>query len=327
MINRKLLVVKSLSKRVNDLDLSAIMDLKAVPCRYDALAEVAKRIVKAQHSGSSVILMAGGHVLRDGVQRYLIDLMERGYVSCIAFNGSGMIHDYEFALIGATTESVSKYIRRGEFGLWKETGLLNSHINKAYKKDKKRGMGEAIGEVIYKGDFPYKDISVLAAGYRLGIPITIHVGIGYDILHEHPNCDGAATGALSYNDFLRYASVVQGLEGGAVLNFGSSVMGPEVYLKALSMARNIARSKNKKISNFSTLVCDLHNLKGDIGKEPPKSDANYYFRPWKTMLVRTVQDGGESFYVNGRHGNTIPSLWFEIAKLGKARALQPNLKV
>lgn len=315
MINRKHLVIKSLSKRVHDLDVNAIRPLKAVPCCHDALTEIAKRIIGAKKRGSSVILMAGGHVLRDGVQRYLIDLMERGYISCIAFNGAGMIHDYEFALVGATTESVSRYIQSGEFGLWKETGLLNEHINKAYKKNKGSGMGEAVGKVIHKGDFPYKDISVLAAGYRLGIPVTIHVGIGYDILHEHPNCDGAATGALSHNDFLKYASVVQSLEGGVVLNFGSSVMGPEVYLKALSMARNIARQKRKKIAKFTTLVCDLHHLAGDIGKEPPKSDTNYYFRPWKTMLVRTVQDGGESFYVQGRHGETIPSLWSQISRL------------
>ncbi|MBI3793713.1 MAG: hypothetical protein HY280_03165 [Nitrospinae bacterium] len=312
MIDRKKLLVKDLGKRVNDLNVGAIMGLNPVPCGNNSLAEVGKRIVRARRNGRSVILMAGGHVLRDGVQRYLIDLMERGYVSCLAFNGSGMIHDYEFALIGATTESVSKYIRRGEFGLWKETGFLNDHINKAHKKDKKVGMGEAIGGVIENGNFPHKEISVLAAGYRLGIPVTIHVGIGYDILHEHPNCDGAATGALSYNDFLRYASVVQNLEGGVAMNFGSSVMAPEIYLKALSMARNIARQKRGRIAKFSTLVCDLHQLSGDVGKEPKKSDAQYYFRPWKTMLVRTVQDGGESFYVKGRHGDTIPELWSQI---------------
>jgi hypothetical protein len=238
--------------------------------------------------------------------------MEKGRLSGIAMNGSGMIHDYEFALIGATTESVARYIKAGEFGLWKETGGLNDIINKAYRKNRHIGMGYAVGKAIGEGDFPYKSVSILAAAYRLGIPVTIHVGIGYDIIHEHPNCDGAATGALSYNDFLTFTALIQNLEGGVVMNFGSAVMGPEVYLKALSMARNVAKSKGKSIRRFTTLVCDLHALRGDFKVEPPKGAVEYYFRPWKTMLARTVADGGKSYYVQGRHEETIPALWTHV---------------
>jgi len=254
--------------------------------------------------------MMGGHVIRAGVQRYLIDLMRRGFISCIAMNGAGMIHDFEFALIGATTESVSKYINEGQFGLWKETGRINDIINKGYNDG--LGMGEAVGQAIYDENFPFKDISLLASAYLLKIPVTVHVGIGCDIIHEHPNCDGAATGATSYKDFLYFAKIVENLEGGIVMNFGSAVMAPEVFLKALSMARNIAHQQGEIIKHFSTLVCDLHELSDDYSKEPPKNSSAYYFRPFKTMLVRTVADGGESFYIKGNHSDTIPSLWTAI---------------
>jgi len=173
-------------------------------------------------------------------------------------------------------------------------------------------MGEAVGKAIAEGEFPHKDISLLAVGYELGVPITVHVGIGFDIIHEHPNFDGAATGATSYRDFLRLARVVENLEGGMVMSFGSAIMAPEIFLKALAMARNVATQKGNTISDFSTLVCDLHDLPEDVRKEPSKNDVYYYFRPWKTMLSRTVDEGGESFYVRGRHDETIPALWSAI---------------
>ena len=317
MTNRKIfdcnkLEIKPLSDRQHDLGISIISELSAIKkSEVDKkFRNITKRIIHAKENNASIILMMGGHVIRAGVQRYLIDLMERGYISCLAMNGSGIIHDFEFALIGATTESVSKYINEGQFGLWEETGLINNYINQGYREG--LGMGEAVGQAIYDGDFPCKDISLLATGYRLKIPITVHVGIGYDIIHEHPNCDGAATGATSYRDFLYFAKIVENLEGGVVMNFGSAVMAPEVFLKALSMARNIAHQRGKVIKRFSTLVCDLQELPDDYSKEPPKDSSAYYFRPLKTMLIRTVADGGESFYVKGNHSDTIPVLWMAI---------------
>lgn len=314
LFNRNTLDIRPLAERRHDLDVSIINRIEEAKISgiNKKISIVARRIIQAKKKESSVILMMGAHVIRLGVQRYLIDLMERGYISCIAMNGGGMIHDFEFALIGATTESVARYIKEGQFGLWKETGGINDLINSAYRENFSIGMGEAVGREIEKGDFPHRDISILAAGYKFAIPVTIHVGIGYDIIHEHPNCDGAATGALSYNDFLRLASVVQGLEDGVVMNFGSAVMGPEVFLKALSMARNVAHQRGERIEHFFTLVCDLHPLPEDFTKEPSKDEMMYYYRPWKTMLVRTVADGGESFYVQGKHSDTIPALWSAI---------------
>lgn len=310
LFERSRLKLKPLKERVHGLDINVIRPLKPAKFYHKSLEAVAKHISISRKNKKAIILMIGGHVIRAGVQNYIIDLLERGYISCIAMNGSVMIHDFEFALIGATTESVASYIKDGQFGLWYETGRINDIINSSYKKG--LGMGEAVGEAILNGDFPYKDISILAAGYRFKIPITVHVGIGYDIIHEHPNCDGAAIGDTSYRDFLRFARVIEGLEGGVVMNFGSAVMAPEVYLKALSMARNVAQQQGKYIKHFTTLVCDLHDLPTDFSKEAPKDNPAYYFRPWKTMLVRTVADGGKSFYIKGRHSDTIPALWAAI---------------
>src|SRR5438093_474409 len=151
------------------------------------------------------------HVIRAGLSRYLIDLMERGLIDHLAMNGAGPIHDWELALIGATTESVARYIQTGEFGLWEETGRINDVVRTAAREG--LGLGEALGRAIHDGPFPHKDVSVLAAAYRLRVPLTVHVGIGYDILHEHPNCDGAAFGAASYQDFLVFTQSVTRLEG------------------------------------------------------------------------------------------------------------------
>jgi hypothetical protein len=221
-------------------------------------------------------------------------------------NGAGVIHDYELARIGATTESVARYIRTGEFGLWRETGELNDWVREAASHN--LGLGENAGRRIAESDYAWKELSVLAAAWRSSVPVTVHVGIGYDILHEHPNCDGAAFGAASYRDFLIFAHAVERLEGGVLLSFGSAIMAPEVYLKALAMSRNVARQQGRTIRDFTTAVFDLVPIQGDINRELPKTDPGYYFRPYKTILVRTVADGGTSFYFCGNHRATFPAL-------------------
>ncbi len=306
LFDRSRLEIRPLGERIHDLGLTSLMPLASRNWSHPSIDTVARRIKDAK--GERVMMM-GGHVIRSGAQRFLIDLMERGHITCIAMNGSCVIHDFEFALIGATTESVARYISEGRFGLWRETGRINDIINEAYKDGGDIGIGSAVGRAILKGDFPHKDISVLAAASRLGIPATVHVGIGHDIIHELPNCSGAATGELSYRDFLRFTRMIEGLEGGVVMNFGSAVMAPEVYLKALSMARNVAHQEGRAIRRFTTLVCDLQPLPEDLSREPEKTCASYYFRPLKTMLLRTVADGGEGFYVRASHADTIPALW------------------
>lgn len=306
--DRSLLLIKPLSERTHDMHLDHVLrpDEPAPEFSDLHLDEVARWIVAAQRRQAARILMMGAHVIKAGMSRYVIDLLERGYFTHIAMNGAGAIHDYELARIGATTESVARYIRRGEFGLWRETAELNDIVREAAESS--LGFGENVGRRIEASAFPYRETSIFASAYRLGIPATVHVGIGYDIIHEHPNCDGSSTGAASYRDFLIFTRSVEKLEGGVMLDFGSAIMAPEVYLKALSMARNVAHQQGRVIKNFATAVFDLIPIQGDIHHELPKTDPGYYFRPHKTVLVRTVADGGESFYFCGDHRATMPAL-------------------
>jgi phosphoglycolate phosphatase-like HAD superfamily hydrolase len=309
VFDRSRLLVKPLAERAHDLHIEHWLSLEAATpdFAHPDLPAVAEHLATARASGAARILMMGAHVLRAGVNRHIIDLLERGFVGHIAMNGAGAIHDYELARIGATTESVDRYIRTGEFGLWKETGELNDWIREAAAQS--HGLGETIGRRIAASDYPYRELSVFAAAYRAGVPVTVHAGIGYDIIHEHPNCDGAALGAASYRDFLIFARAVERLEGGVLLNFGSAIMGPEVYLKALAMARNVARQEGRSIRDFTTAVFDLVPIHGGHRRELPKTDPGYYFRPQKTILVRTVADGGRSYYFCGPHRATFPALW------------------
>jgi hypothetical protein len=303
LFDRSRLRIRPLAERRHDLEIGHWLALNdhTPPFDHPDLGTIAERLRTAR---GARILMMGAHVLRAGVNRHIIDLMERGLVTHVAVNGAVAIHDYELARIGATTESVERYIRTGEFGLWRETGELNEWISEASRES--LGFGENIGRRIEESDFSHRDVSILAAAWRCGVPVTVHVGIGYDILHEHPNCDGAALGDTSYRDFLIFARAVEDLEGGVLLNFGSAIMGPEVYLKALAMARNVSPHP---ITKFTTAVFDLAPIRGDHRGELPKSDPGYYFRPHKTILVRTVKDGGESFYFCGDHRATLPALW------------------
>lgn len=312
VFDRGRLRLQPLAGRSHDLTAADLQPLGWEGPIPGELRAIARRILAARGAGRPVILMIGAHVLRAGVQRHLIDLLERGLITLVAMNGAGVIHDFELALVGATTESVARYIATGEFGLWEETGRINDIVNAAHARGG-AGMGEAVGAAILAGDFPHADISVLAACRRLGVPATVHVGIGYDIIHEHPNFDGAAAGATSYRDFLRFAAEVERLEGGVLLCFGSAVMAPEVFLKALAMARNVAAREGRAINRFDVLVADIRELRGDLAAEPDRADPAYYFRPWKTLLARTVAGGGESRYLRGRHEQTIPALWRALA--------------
>lgn len=306
--DRSRLKILPLSERTNDLEVShwLPLDSDGEAFQHPDLGDLGRRVVEAGKLGSARILMMGAHLLRAGVSRHLTDLIARGFIDHVAMNGAGVIHDYELARIGATTESVARYVSTGQFGLWRETGEINVVIQRAHEEG--LGLGEAVGDAIANSSFPFRELSVLAAALQHGVPVTCHVGVGYDILHEHPNLDGAALGAASYHDFLVFASTVERLERGVVLNFGSAIMGPEVYLKALAMARNVAHQEGRKITNFTTAVFDLVPIQGDYRRELPKSDPGYYFRPHKTMLVRTVADGGTSFYFCGNHRATFPAL-------------------
>ena len=296
-----------LAQRIHDITVEEILSQDIPPLDNPDLDAICEAIIKAREKGASVFMMYGAHVIRRGGARLMIELMEKGLITHFATNGAGAIHDFELAMIGASSESVAKYISEGQFGLWQETGQLNDAISQGVKSG--LGFGEATGRYIVENNFPHAADSVLAAGYRNRVPVTVHVGIGNDIVHQHPNCDGAAIGQASMTDFLIYAKGIENLENGVFLNFGSAVTGPEVYLKCLAMARNVAKQEERKIADFTTAVFDIQPLAGsDFHQTPPKSDPKYYFRPWKTILARTVADGGRSYFVQGDHLATFGNL-------------------
>lgn len=311
--DRTLLNIKPLDERIHDLDLTIMkrpgdsIELLDKP----RIGELAQAIVKARESDAAVILMMGAHMIRAGNGPLIADLMRQGLITHVAMNGAGAIHDFELALIGQTCESVARYISEGQFGLWHETARLNDYAKVAAESG--HGFGETLGRIFEEEKLPNRDASVLAAGHRFNVPVTVHVAIGQDIIHEHANCDGAATGAASYADFLIFTESVCNLERGVFMNYGTAVMGPEVYLKALAMARNVAHQRGESITDFTTAVFDLVPLEDeDVRREAPRGTPGYFFRPWKTILVRTVADGGTSIYVQGDHARTFPTLFHHL---------------
>ncbi|MBC8351919.1 MAG: hypothetical protein H8E66_08010 [Planctomycetes bacterium] len=310
LFDREQIKLKSLAERGHDLAVTDCLSLDASvePYEYPEFSALVNRIVEARRNDRPVVLMMGGHPIKLGLSRFLIDLIERRVITHLATNGAGIIHDFELALGDGTSEDVPKWIKQGQFGLWNETGALNDIISAAAQRGE--GLGEAVGRTIEESKLPRRDLSIAAAGWQAGVPVTSHVSVGSDIIHAHANCDGAALGKASFTDFLMFASAIEQLEGGVYLNIGSAVTGPEVYLKALSMARNVARQSNQKICDFTTAVFDLVQLPPNYREGPPTKDHHqYYYRPWKTILVRTVADGGQSYYFGADHRVTIPNLW------------------
>jgi hypothetical protein len=310
IFDRARIQLRDISKRGHDLIPECVWELDRSFSDYahPEFGDLISAITRARAANRPVILMMGAHPIKLGLSRFVIDLMRRNLVTHVATNGAGIIHDYELSLGGGTSENVPKWIRQGQFGLWKQTSELNDIIAEGAHRNE--GLGECVGRTICEREHPRSDLSIAAAGWTYGVPVTSHVSIGSDIIHSHANCDGAALGATSYNDFLMFTASIQDLEGGVYINLGTAVTGPEVYLKALSMARNVARQDGQTLANFTTAVFDLVDLPDNFRMGPPgKEHAMYYYRPWKTILVRTVADGGQSYYFRGDHQQTLPSLW------------------
>ena len=310
LFDRGRIQLRALQQRGHDLTPDACLELSQPTRELDhpEFPDLLDRVSTARSAGRPVVLMMGAHPIKLGLSRFLVDLLERGMVTHLATNGAGIIHDYELSLGGGTSESVAKWIRCGQFGLWRETGELNEIVREAAANAE--GLGEAVGRCIEQRAHACRELSLAAAAWRRGVPMTCHVSVGSDIVHAHPNCDGAALGQTSYTDFLIFTQTISQLEGGVYLNVGSAVTGPEVYLKALSMVRNVARQEGREVRRFTTAVFDLVSLPRSFREGPPgKEHPLYYYRPWKTILVRTVADGGTSFYFAGDHQQTIPALW------------------
>ena len=243
--------------------------------------------VAAVRNHRPVIVMMGAHPIKCGLNPILIDLMRRGVVNAVAFNGAGAIHDFELALIGETSEDVQRGLDDGSFGMIDETGrLMNAALADGVKQG--IGAGRALGEAIVKGTFAKKELSILHQGVVSDAPVTVHIAIGTDIIHQHPSTDGGVLGESTYLDFQKFAAVVAKLEGGVALNIGSAVIMPEVFLKALTIARNLGHT----VDNFTTATFDM----------------NRHYRPTENVVRRPTHKGGRGFYIIGHHELLVP-LW------------------
>ena len=249
--------------------------------------ELSDKIVISHKNKKQIIFMIGAHVIKVGMSLLVIDLMKKGVIKHIAMNGAGPIHDFELALIGETSEYVEQTIEDGTFGMIEETGeILNDAIKEGAKNN--YGMGYAIGKKINDLNLPNKEYSILYNAHKLNIPATVHVAIGTDIIHQHPSCDGAAVGKTSYNDFKIFAESVSKLEDGVILNIGCAVILPEVFLKALTIARNLGF----KVEKITTANLDMMD----------------HYRPRENVVHRPTSLGGKGFIIIENHEKTMPTL-------------------
>src|SRR6187431_108887 len=249
--------------------------------------EVVEAIVAAKRANRAIIWGLGAHVLKTGLSPVLVDLMERGYVSAIATNGAGVIHDFEIALSGGTSEDVDATLGTGTFGMAEETGAqLNQAIRDGVASG--LGLGQSVGKYLDAAKPAFAQISVAAAAWRLQIPVTVHVAIGTDIIHMHPQASGAAIGEASLRDFKYFVSLVSRLEGGVYLNCGSAVVLPEVFLKAVAIARNQGTS----LDGLTTVNLDFTRL----------------YRPQTNVVARPVLGIGKGYSLVGHHEIMIPLL-------------------
>ena len=249
------------------------------------LKEVIAAIRTAYVDNRTVLFGMGAHVIKVGLNPIIIDLMERGIITGVAMNGAGIIHDSELAMIGRTSEDVAATLGDGSFGMAHETCAFLGQAIKSIKGNK-TGLGEAIGRAIIDKQLPMMDQSILAAGVRLGIPVTVHVAIGTDIIHMHPGFDPQKTGAATHRDFRQFSSIVSTLEKGVYLNVGSAVILPEIFLKATTLARNLGYA----LDAFTTVNLDFIK----------------HYRPLTNVVARPTAKGGKGFSIVGHHEILLP---------------------
>jgi hypothetical protein len=279
------------------------------------LDSIAEAIHAARRAGKPIFWMTGAHPLKCGFSPLIVDLMRRGFVSLFATNGAGTIHDFELAMIGETSEEVPDGLRRGTFGFALETGRFMNLALRAGNR-KKLGYGETLGRFIVgegarnRARFLHRDWSILATGWQLGIPVTVHVTIGGDIIHQHPEFDGEATGGCSGRDFSIFAAHCQRLvQGGIVINIGSAVTNPEILLKAVSMCANIGKPPRGIVTaNFDFQPANLKHMRDE--RKP-----SYYRRDLKSIVTRIPEAfRGRGYYIRGDFLRTIPALYRLLVK-------------
>ncbi len=251
------------------------------------LRDVVSRICKAREQKRPVLLGMGAHPIKVGLGPIIVDLMQRGVLTGVAMNGAGIIHDAEMALVGKTSEDVDATLADGSFGMSRQTAdFLNTAVAGQGRTD--LGLGAAVGQALIRDDAAHMEQSILAAGVRLGMPVTVHVALGTDIIHIHPGVDPAATGTATHLDFRIFARLVSSLEGGVYLNLGSAVLMPEIFLKALTLVRNLGYH----VQDFTTVNMDFHR----------------HYRPRVNVVERPTRGGGKGYELIGHHEIMLPLL-------------------
>lgn len=322
--------VKGRNNKVKFGDLREIDEV--LHCTIDLPEEVkkniealSKEIITRQAKGQPILLFTGAHLVKNGLNRLLVDLIHRGLFTTISGNGATSIHDFELALMGETSEYVPQALEKGEFGMAYEFNFINAALSVGNKN--KLGYGESVGKMICKKSFRKKvakylgietnainfthpELSIAAACYEEKVPFTVHVGIGTDVLDQHFWFDGCAKGGCSGRDFLIYTQEVSKLiHGGVILNIGSAVTGPEVFLKAASMVGNVQQTPD----GILTANFDLRQYKPETATN--ESSVGYYFRDQKSIVTRIPQAyGGKGFYIEGNQIQTIPYLYQQLIK-------------
>ena len=301
MINIAKVKTYSIKKRFSKVKLA---DFAKPPAKkksfakfYDSLPEVLRAgdlrfvvnsVIGARRKKKAVIFMAGAHVIKCGLNPVLIELFKKKVITCVCLNGAGIIHDFEIAFQGKTSEDVGESLKTGSFGMGRETAdFLNTAINDGVSDG--LGLGEAVASKIVDTKLPYKNLSLLYNAYKYKIPVCVFVAIGTDIIHQHPSFNAGLTADGSYRDFMCLVGQIKSLDnGGVVLNFGSTVIMPEVFLKALNLSRNLGR----RVCNFTAANFDMIR----------------HYRPGENIVSRPVMTGGKGFYIIGHHEIMLPLL-------------------
>lgn len=289
--------LKDFARPVSDKeDLNGFLSKLPNFLKAKELKELIKAIHQAREKGKPVIFMFGAHLVKLGLSPVLIDLISNKFISLLSTNGAGAVHDFEIGIWGRTSEDVASGLKKGTFGMSGETSKFFNQISK-HAVNSNQGLGEGIGEYLIKNKAKFRKYSLLASAYQQKIPVTVHVGIGTDIVHQSPYFDPASTGEASFTDFKILAQEVSRLDnGGVVLHFGSAVILPEVFLKALSVARNV----KGKVENFTTANFDMIQ----------------HYRPNMNVVLRPTREKGKGYSFTGHHEIMLPLLAWAL-KAGK----------
>jgi len=323
LFDRSKLELKSLLDRDSRFNESIMVNPESKPLKiekkkYNTIEKLAEKMIFSKEKGAPIIIAYGAHLYRNGCSPFLINLMKKGYIQQLLTNGAGIIHDFEMAHMGKTAEDVRRYIKEGQFGLWDETGrYLNECIRLGAQLNE--GLGESVGKMIAKEKLGKEKISlnkkysIVGNAYDLGVPLSCCMGIGQDIIHTHPLCNGSALGKTSHIDFLIFSNTVSNLEEGVFISIGSAVMAPTVFEKSLSMGKNLAKQEKRMLENYTIFVNDIQPSNWNWNKGEPLTNTPEFFMRFCKSFSRM---GGDFEYLELNNKEFVHNLYDILKKRG-----------